>query len=271
MRKGLIFGLLMLMSCPVFAQLTVGEPMAKKIRTGNRAEEGDFGIYIGATSNMFKAMFKDKQDFEIQPIPLVNLKYMVTDQFEARIGLEFSKKKEVVKGDMITDSSYDENDNLTTSTVEVKNKVVDTDNRIIPGFAYHFSRSNLLDVYAGAELPIGWKRYSVTGENDGYYTNTTKSAFQIGLGAFIGLQVHIADLPLALGVEYGISSMFDGRLRIKNVSKEDGGSKETAYAPDVDSFPMLKDRLTNDVYDSLKARKGEIGNQFRVTLTYYFK
>ena len=271
MRKGLIFGLLVLMGCPAFAQLTEGEPMAKKIRTGNRAEQGDFGLYVGATTSMFKAWFggkgEDNQDISIQPIPLVNLKYMVTDRIEARVGLEFTKKKEKLGGDYIISPGYE---NEPAEMEELNYKAVDTDNRFIPGFAYHFSRSNLLDVYAGAELPIGWKRYSYRTEDSDGYSSYTRSGFQMGLGAFVGLQLHIADLPLALGVEYGISSMFDGRNRVKSVS-ESGGNKTVVYQPNIESFPMLKEQIPDSNWDSLKARKGEIGNQLRLTLTYYFK
>lgn len=261
MKKVLISGLLMLFTAAAaFAQLTEGVPTAKKIRTGNRAEAGDFGLYLGASSNMFKDAFDD--DITISPLPLVNLKYMVTDQLEVRLGLEFSKKKETIKGDEFEGDISD-------ATMEVKYKSVETDNRILPGFAYHFSRSNLLDVYAGAELPIGWVRNKLSGEVEDSYSSTTKTGFQIGLGAFIGLQVHIADLPLALGVEYGISSMFDGRLRYKNTYK-DGGEEQVYYTPDLESFKKLNG-MDFGRFDSLKARKGEIGNQFKITLTYYFK
>lgn len=275
MKKGLIFGLLVALSCPAFAQLTEGEPTAKKIRTGNRAEQGDFGIYVGATTSMFKAMFdsegSDGQEIEIQPIPLINFKYMLTDQFEARVGLEFSKKKESVKGDYITGTDYDEqSENINYETENRKYKAIDADNRIIPGFAYHFSRSNLLDVYAGAELPFGWKRYKYSTEDSESSSSYTRGGFQIGLGAFIGLQMHIADLPLAVGLEYGISSMFDARGKVKAVA-ESGGTKTVTYQPNIESFPMLKEQLPDSSWESLKARKGEIGNQLRITLTYYFK
>lgn len=47
-RKLLLF---MLCVCcfgtTAFAQITTGKPSAKQIKTGNRAEEGNFGIYLG--------------------------------------------------------------------------------------------------------------------------------------------------------------------------------------------------------------------------------
>ena len=64
---------------------------------------------------------------------------------------------------------------------------------LYPGIAYHFSRRNLLDVYVGAELPLGWSSDRSILESGDMTSRTTKSAFVIGLGAFIGLQAYIAD------------------------------------------------------------------------------
>lgn len=249
-------------SMPLMAQITTGNPTAKKIATGNRPEAGDFGLYMGATSNMFKGI--GKSDVKIDPLPLVNFKYMVTDEFEARLGVEIYKKRETIKGDIEGEDH----------TYETKNKIVESYNRFYPGFAYHFNKHNLLDVYAGAEMPIGWSRNSVYSELDGddNYQDTRKASFQIGLGAFIGLQAFIGDLPLALGVEYGISSLFDTRLRYKNESKMQGEDEQISYSPSLEELPMLSEKgLGKEQYDELKASKGEIGSQFRITLTYYFK
>ena len=35
------------------AQITTGENTSQVVRTGNRAEKGDFGLYLGATTSMF--------------------------------------------------------------------------------------------------------------------------------------------------------------------------------------------------------------------------
>ena len=36
------------------AQITTGESTSRVIRTGNRAQAGNFGIYFGMTTDMFK-------------------------------------------------------------------------------------------------------------------------------------------------------------------------------------------------------------------------
>ena len=91
------------------------------------------------------------------------------------------------------------------------------------------------------------------------------------MGAFIGIQAYLGNLPLALGVEYGISSMFHGRQRTKHVF-DDGKTEQTYYTPALDPKKMEEMGISaGDMYDNLKASQGQIGNQFRLTLTYYFK
>lgn len=243
----------------VFAQLTTGKPSSKEIRTGNRAQAGDFGIYLGVTSNMFKDMFDG--DIKLTALPLINFKYMVSDQFETRLGIELYKSSERLKGDVI---GLEDEEN---SSYFLDNKYAKSQAMFYPGVAYHFSKKNLLDVYVGAEIPIGWNSDKTLREVDGSKASITKNSFVIGLGAFIGLQAYIANLPLAVGVEYGISSRFDTGLKYKNEMTVDGET-QTYYTADLKSFEHMD---ANERFDNLKAKKGEIGSQFRVTLTYYFK
>ena len=228
------------------AQLTTGVSSSKVIRTGNRAQAGDFGLYVGATTTAIG------NDANVNILPLLNLKYMKTDKLEMRVGLEINKTKEKLYGDVdasTNDSKY------STSAVMV-----------YPGIAHHFSNLNILDVYVGAELPLGWDASTSTSVVDNYTQRTTKRAFVLGLGAFVGLQAYIADLPLAIGLEYGISSRLDLGLKYKN-ERTSNNTTTITYSPTND-FRSLS---TSQEYDNLKARKGAIGNQIRVTLSYYFK
>lgn len=141
---------------------------------------------------------------------------------------------------------------------------------LYPGVAYHFSKLNILDVYIGAELPLGWDATTTKSEMTGEFGGSqsiTKKSFVIGLGAFVGLQAYIADLPLAIGVEYGLSSRLDTGLKYKSVTVSDN-TTTTTYQPDLTDFNHVED---NSTYSKLAARKGEIGGQFRLTLSYYFK
>ncbi len=209
------------------AQITVGENTSQTIRTGNRAEQGDFGLYLGATTTMFKNIGSSTK---LEALPLINLKYMVTDKLEGRLGIEWWRTTDTTKGD------------------EFKNSEFETNFMFYPGIAYHFNRSNILDVYVGGELPIGGgnfgKKQEIEDEDD---KEETVSNFRIGLGAFIGLQAYICNLPLAIGVEYGIS--------LNNYHYGDG--------------VMTQDGLTYSKDTSYN--KFRLGNQARLTLPYFFK
>lgn len=257
---------------PAVAQMTTGKPSSKVIRTGNRPEAGDFGIYLGMTSEMFNGII-DKE-LQMQALPLINFKYMVSDQFEARIGLELYKTSSTLKGNY-TEDIGEQSFSLPASTRNSNSNAM-----FYPGVAWHFSTKNILDIYVGAELPIGWDSSTSLdesgtveiGETGDYIStisshSTTKRSFVIGLGAFVGIQAFIADLPLAIGAEFGISSKFDTGVKYKHVEEVTGNDTQTYYSSAIEDLPGY----TNTQYDSLKARTGEIGGQFRFTLTYYFK
>ena len=223
------------------AQITTGKSSAQVVRTGNRAEAGNFGLYLGATADMFKNLLS-VDEAELKALPLINFKYMVNDNVEARLGLEWWTMS---TGNKVTGENA-------SGDYKSKYKNKETSKYFYPGIAYHFSNSNLLDVYVGAELPIGWESTVIRDFADSdvveYKTKTVTRDFNIGLGAFVGLQAYVANLPLAVGVEYGISSL-------KSVSSNKYVTdEEQEYKPE-----RRKDNTWN------------VGHQARLTLTYFFK
>lgn len=215
------------------AQISTGESSAQVVRTGNRAEKGDFGLYLGATTDMFQNIIGNGPS-DFSALPLINLKYMVTDKVEARLGIEWWKESDTVEGDGF------ESTNKETSML------------FYPGIAYHFNRSNILDVYVGGELPFGWGSKGYEEDIDeGEDVDESANNFNIGLGAFIGLQAYVCNLPLAVGLEYGISCKYttvsDGTIT------KDGMTTEYNFSKDVDS------------------NRFKLGHQARLTLTYFFK
>lgn len=275
MKKILFSALMACFALTASAQISEGAPSAKKYATGNRPTKGTFGLYVGAESDLFDRV---TDRFAFNPLPIVNLKYMVSDNFELRLGMKFWKQRESLhfgndKGDV---NAYDEKYNA---------KAVVADNQFRPGFAYHFTKSNLLDVYAGIEGIVGWTRNGVytnsTVDGIELATTTRTSTVQFGASAFIGLQAFIARLPLAIGLEYGVGTMWDGALRQKNYAKAvNGGNtvEATTYAQNdayfdpafLQGYANAIGGQQNGVYDWMKARKGAWGSQIRLTLSYYF-
>lgn len=230
-----------------YAQLSTRENVASVIHTGTRPEAKDFGIFIGPSASEVKMMI-DK-DIRWRGLPLVNFKYYFKAKLEGRIGLQFSKTREKSEGDLLSGGS--------TKTIDVNSF-----NRITPGIAYHFSSKNLIDVYVGANMPLGWDRYKSVNNGSGDKNEVSQNVFVIGLGGFIGLQWFVADLPVSIGLEYGFYGLNQRGMKYKHVVRS-GESTQTFYTND----------LGNDSprYDNLKHTKFDVGSDARVTLSYYFK
>ncbi|MBR1800805.1 MAG: hypothetical protein IJ767_04830 [Bacteroidaceae bacterium] len=267
MKKILFSALMACFALTASAQISEGAPSAKKYTTGNRPTAGTYGLYIGAETDLFQDL---PNTGAFHAIPVVNLKYMATDNFELRLGMKFWKQRESLSGTV--DANADNN----VVAEKQSTKWVNADNQFRPGFAYHFTKSNLLDVYAGLEGIIGWTRRNVTTsyELDGVegYANARTRGVQFGAGAFIGLQAFIARLPLAIGLEYGISTKWDGALKTRNSAKAGDNDAVVSYTYDPTAFnaPIASTQAGVDAWDGLKARKGAWGNQVRLTLSYYF-
>lgn len=216
---------LFMLTLPSFAEISTGEPNSSVIpRTGNRPEQGDWGVYIGGSVTQIMDLVEAISDdsYFAWGLPLINLKYYVTDPLELRLGLQFAAKS---TNDKATFNA--EGMSGTAKAFESQHYT-----RLTPGVAYHFSNKNILDVYAGAQLPIGWEvnktssKASVAGisASERVYSGT----FVIGAGLFLGTQVFIADLPFAIGVEGG----FTGLIKAGGVPKTtviDGNTKQVYY------------------------------------------
>lgn len=245
MKKLALLACAVLVGLSSAAQISTGESVAQTIRTGNRAEKGDFGLYLGATSTMFKGI-TDKGT-KIEALPLLNFKYMASDKYEIRLGFEWYS---TTNSTNIADVTNEETGDITRYGNTSSNR--STTVMFYPGFAYHFNRSNILDVYVGADLPIGGgTEKSNFKYNDPDYDKEEslpgQGRFEIGVGAFIGLQAYICNLPLAVGLEYGVN--------LRNVH----------YNNSVMDDNILQ-YSENDSYNAFK-----FGNQARLTLTYFFK
>lgn len=272
MKKRLFLSaaLLLIGGALAMAQISTGEPSAVKVKTGNRPDKGTFGLYVGGGMDFGSFINQEKGNMYV--LPLVNVKYFFTDKVEGRIGLDFYRHDINIGGQKFTTNNAIEGD--TYKYVENAG----TGNAMLwPGIAYHFTKKNILDVYMGAELPIGLTSASaklVQGDPS-VTTKSSANAFNIGLGAFIGLQAFIGNLPLAIGLEYGLYGGYAFGLKEKHVQIDDNG-KKVWYTTNIKHAHQANpgDPVTytpSGNFEKLHAGEGFMGNQLRVTLSYYFK
>lgn len=236
------------------AQISTGEPSAVKVKTGNRPDKGTFGVYFGGGLEM-GSFLNPAGAPDRYMLPLVNVKYFFTDRFEGRLGLDVYRYHLGIKGDKLDDGG---------NTHPNKNKGSAGNIWLWPGIAYHFTNKNIFDVYCGAELPFGLSTGSEYASGEGKaYTKSSTSTFNVGLGAFLGIQAFIGNLPLSIGLEYGLYGAYGFGNKTKNISVNDAGEKTVYYTSDYADAAGK--------WDKLHINEGYMGNQIRLTLSYYFK
>lgn len=251
--------ILIAFATPLSAQLSERENNPSVMKTGTRPKAGNFGIYFGPSLAEYNEIIDENVDF--RGLPFMNLKYFYSDRIEMRVGVMYYKTKSKLEGKLATgEIGYE----LATD--------VESFFRLSPGIAYHFSPKNILDVYAGGSIPLG-REYVLVETNwknrftDDYINQSSKKAtYVFGYNLFIGIQAFIADLPMAVGVEYGMLGLFHRGLQYKHEYSENIGgvtSSQTYYTSDDTGFGPL--------YDELKYRSYEGGGDIRLTISYYFR
>lgn len=255
-----------------FAQLSDRVNNPSKFKTGTRPIAGNMGFYLGISSEDIKT-WVEKEDTtsadsttEILKsiIPMVSLKFYIKDDLVFRVGVKSSKEKTVRDGEI--DPAVNGAGGLTSKTdIDVTSEIY-----FSPAIEKHFLNSNLLDAYIVGTLPIGYIKEKVVDSwhNDlgDFQENTmAKNSLAYGLEGHIGLQAFIADLPLALGLELGISGIgYRGEKYKHIVSSSIGG-----VATDQTYF-TYKDDPQNTKYSNLKSNSFDTNGSIRLTLSYYF-
>ena len=264
------------------AQLSQGETYSTKIVTGNRPTMGDWGLYFGPSYAEVVDFIESAwtQGEVAFGLPLINLKYYFSDRIEMRMGVQYNGHKSSMDGSYTKD--FDEvysftDEHFGTRTIKELDKSFTRRFRLAPGVAYHFSPKNVLDVYVGATIPFGTDSESSTYESENYQlltaengthtlqkidskNNMSYSSFVIGIGGFIGLQAFVADLPVALGFEYGLTGMLRTNDKAYHVTTDASGNTQSYYTTDGSS----------QHFDSVSNSSKYMGSDLRFTITYFF-
>jgi hypothetical protein len=253
---------LALCSTNAFSQLSDRVNSPSTFKVGTRPVMGNYGLYFGLAYNELEYWFD--HDLTYNGLPIVSLKYYRTDNNVWRIGFQTSTKNKVTKGTV---------DYTVNGGTLAEKKLVDNTSRltIYPGYEHHFTSSNIMDVYMGTVIPIGWDRAKYIDEetesNKNYNkASRTRTSLTYGLEAFIGVQAFVADLPLALGIDFGVAAMghlFD-KYKYETSSKFGALSTSQTYYTVDDTGAGVK-------YETLSSRDYQLQGNIRLTLTYFFK
>ena len=255
------------------AQLSEGETFKSTIVTGNRPEAGDWGLYFGPSFMEMKDLVNTMTSGgKAYGMPLINLKYYATDNLEIRAGIQYNGRTDKLNGDY--DQEYWNGEDEVIKTIPVTDNYSNRRFRFSPGVAYHFSPKNILDVYVGGAIPVGVDAQESVFESERYLLdgdrlikvdnidNASYTSFVAGISGFIGLQAFVADLPLAIGFEYGLTGMMRTGDKVYHV--------QTDYEGNLQKFYTASGDYAGTQYNKLDCKSKYMGSDVRLTITYFF-
>jgi len=238
-------------------------------KMGNRPSKGTKLLTFGLNLNDTEGNLFSKYNL-FQKGNLLTGKYFISDRTAIRGGLRISKQ---------TNSSGGNIDTTLSGGSTLSNNLSQTTRNyaIMPGIERHMSYSNFFDIYFGSDLYLGLNKnselqdYSYTNgfyDNRNAVTNTT----QLGLAGVVGLNVFILDLPISVGIEYGLMGIWDlgGKTHVVEKINDPLGARTNNY------YTQNSDALgnpDNKDYSSLKKSSStiETNSNLRVLLNVYFK
>ena len=238
-------------------------------KMGNRPEKGTKVLNFGLNINDKDGSLFSKYNL-FQKGNLLNAKYFISDRTAIRGGLRISQQSSHSGGNI---------DTSITGMSETANslKEVTKSYAIMPGLERHFNYSNFFDIYFGGDLYIGFDRTRSLKSHDytsGFYnhkdsrTNTAK----LGVGGVVGLNIFILDLPISIGIEYGMMGIWNlgGKTHVTEGVKDPLGTRSNNY------YTQSTDAIGNpdaNLYSNLKKGSSSIdtNNNLRVLLNIYFK
>jgi hypothetical protein len=283
-RISVFLGLLVALtfSTKVEAQLSDRINNPSTIKAGARPVAGNFGFFLGLGLNQIEDITSEQTKVE-NAIPLINVRYYLSDDLVLRAGIAVWKRSRILEGEIDTSSAIG---NRFPGGQGVGDKYehreVDAYTLLNLGIEKHFKPSNLIDGYVGASLPLGYTRGAlytnrgVDGSTDFFTEETTRLSFVYGAEVFVGLNAFVADLPLAFGIEFGFRGLGVRGDKFKTEYEgSDGGVGYSGefYTNNIDDFEnqTVQAEADNVEFSSLTARTFDTEGMIRLSINYYFK
>lgn len=256
MKKIALLAVTMLIFNVLSAQITTRLDIPSELRFGTRPVAGNYGVFIGPSVfgivDLVKSTQNVGQNTFLLGLPMINVKYYKTDDVEWRLGIQMANEKTRLVG---------EPDTTLPIIGNQKELLSESVFRLTPSITKHFNRKNIMDVYAGGGVVFGLNGYrDVVEFNDLNSRAISQTVFVGGLSLIMGMQLFIADLPVAIGFEYGISTLGQYGTQYK-VSEVIAGKDQLYYLNDLNDLNQ---------YHKLKVKNFIMGNDIRLTLSYFF-
>jgi hypothetical protein len=256
MRKVWVFTVMMLLCSGLSAQLITREDAPSVLRFGTRPLAGNYGVFLGPSIFGIADLIRTTGDVGANTfllgLPMINVKYYKTDDIEWRLGIQMANEKTRLVG---------ESDTTLPDIGNQKELLSESIFRLTPAITRHFSKKNIMDVYMGGGIVLGMNGYREITEFDNLNSRAISQTVFVGGFSFImGMQAFIADLPVAVGIEYGISALGHYGMQYK-ISEMNAGKEQLYYMDDLNDLNQ---------YYKLKVKNFMMGNDLRITLSYFF-
>ncbi|WKZ67507.1 MAG: hypothetical protein QY325_06175 [Flavobacteriales bacterium] len=253
------------------AQLSTRENQDTRYKFGARPVAGDYALVFGLDLSKPEFAEGEREVSGWNAFMRGNLitgKKFIADDMAIRAGLRLTRSSRTIKAEL------DSNQFVPSSLAEFEFRESTREYMLVPGIEKHFSNSNIFDVYVAGDLFLGFGRdksvesyiYRDTDFNSSI-TRTTPYTI-VGLGGIIGVNVFVLDLPLSVGLEYGLSAFWQMGNRTKN--EVESGSDSYEYYT-VGNDPSSESGA-NVQYSSVKQRYMTMNSndQVRLVLNLYF-
>jgi len=267
MKKTKLLILAMCLSSATYAQLTTRSNDATVEQLGARPQGGDMALTFGFN---FSSLFSGRDSTatintsnSLSPGNLITLRMYKTSDIAYRAGIRLYKDASVNKG-----TTVDLNGN---SIADVENKDSRRQYELMGGYEKHFdAANNFFDAYLAGDGYLGTRRdveISNAEFSNGDKNNVKRvtSSAIIGIGATIGFNVFVSNLPISLGLEYGWGAKWALGGKTKVEEETVSGSNSTSQEYFLDGNDPTR-------YSELKKREFqmETNSNFRLVANIYF-
>lgn len=275
----LFFALIMTMSIGAFAQLSTREVSTVSVPLGNRPQAGDAALQFvfpilnmsnndGNDAGLYSGNFFGSGD-------MLTFKYYNTEDIVFRGAIRIKADNYKSSG-VELDSSDFNNIPFGSHINEYDGNNVSREFNIAGGIEKHFSNSNFFDVYVGGEGLIGLGKDATEsnmtfGNGDFSKTSTTTNTTIFGFAGVVGFNMFVAELPISIGLEYGLSGkwIFGGKTKVTQDDQIGNTSVSGEfYTQDEDAFGVADGRRYSDL--SRRQFNMETNNNIRLNIHIYF-
>lgn len=270
MKKTILSFALLGLCSVASAQLSTRENQDTRYKFGGRPVAGDMALVFGI------ALGGDNVDFQDGSAEtntawnrlgrgnLLTFKKFIDNDFAIRAGIRLQRDSRAIKGEV------DSTEFIQADLAEFEYKESTREYMLAPGIEKHFSNSNIFDVYTAADLYLGFGKdkdvTSVTNRRGQTSAETATTPYtMVGLGGVIGVSAFVVDLPISVGLEYGIGAFWKLGDRTKvEVEEADGTTYEYQTVSD-DPFGGLEYNSAKQKYMTM-----DTNNQVRLVVNIFF-